>query len=214
MQLPGRLRLTTLGDVLGALHRAQASGALELVEVEGGNAGRSHRIHVRNGLVEDVETTLKHARIGEILTSDGLLSLAALGRIIARLTLRPSARVGEMVVEEGLGSHALVAAALRKQKRSRLEALFGLSEALLRFHVARPQRSGSVTPLTPVEFLHGRTRARQQGKRAPAPEASRASRPGTRSAIAPDRKMAAYRALGISTMASRGEVQRAFRRLA
>ena len=214
MQLPGRLKHTTLGDVLGALHRAQASGVLELVEGEGASAGRSHRIFLRGGLVEDVETGLKHPRIGEILTGDGLLSLAALGRIVARLTLRPQKSIGELVVEEGFGSAALVSAALRKQKRTRLEALFGLSEALLRFHVARPARAGRVPPLTPGEFLHGRPRARQRGSQ-PREREPRGAPAGARSAaLEPARRRAACRALGVSEQASRTEVQRAFRSLA
>ena len=32
MHLPGRLKATTLGDLLGALHRSAASGSLELAE--------------------------------------------------------------------------------------------------------------------------------------------------------------------------------------
>jgi hypothetical protein len=214
MQLPGRLRLTTLGDVLGALHRAQASGVLELVEGEGASAGRSHRIFLRAGLVEDVETALKHPRIGEILTGDGLLSLAALGRIVARLTLRPHKSIGELVVEEGFGSAALVSAALRKQKRTRLEALFGLSEALLRFHVARPPRAGRVPPLTPGEFLYGRPRARQRAAQPREREPRRGATSERSAALEPNRRLAACRVLGLGAQATPSEVQRAFRSLA
>jgi hypothetical protein len=58
MNLPGRLRSTTLGDVLGRLHRAGVSGILELVEPSGTRAGRAHRIFLREGRVDDVETDL------------------------------------------------------------------------------------------------------------------------------------------------------------
>ena len=46
MNLPGRLTLATLGDLLGTLHRAEASGVLELVEAKGACAGRSHRVYL------------------------------------------------------------------------------------------------------------------------------------------------------------------------
>lgn len=54
MQLPGRLRLTTLGDVLGALHRERATGVLELTECDGARAGVTHRLHLVHGLVAEV----------------------------------------------------------------------------------------------------------------------------------------------------------------
>src|SRR5450432_2574093 len=160
MLLPGRLRLTTLGDLLGMLHRACASGVLELVEVDGARSGRSHRVYFDAGLVEGVDTSLNHPRLGEILARDGLLSMSALARVARRLIEQPSKRVGEILVEEGLGTADLVAAALRRQQKSRLDALYGLSEALIRFHVPRPRSGFRPTPLSPREFLHGRPRAR------------------------------------------------------
>src|SRR5450432_2019149 len=160
MQLPGRLRLTTLGDLLGELHRACASGVLELVEVDGARSGRSHRVYFDAGLVDDVDTSLNHPRLGEILARDGLLSMSALARVARCLVEQPSKRVGEILVEEGLGTADLVAAALRRQQKSRLDALYSLSEALIRFHVPRPRSGFRPTPLSPREFLHGRPRAR------------------------------------------------------
>ena len=50
MRLPGRLKATTLGDLLGSLHRARTNGTLEVVE----DSGRSHRVFLQAGLV--VET--------------------------------------------------------------------------------------------------------------------------------------------------------------
>jgi hypothetical protein len=215
MQLPGRLRLTTLGDLLGSLHRACASGTLELVEVEGARAGRSHRVFFDGGLVEDVDTSLNHPRLGEILARDGVLSMSALARLARRLVEQPGKRVGEILVEEGLGTADLVAAALRRQRASRLEALYGLSEALIRFHVPRPRSGFRPAPLSPREFLHGRPRARADfsarvaerfsGRYGARPESSRG----------PDGpRHAAYRALGLSAAASPRDVQRAFRKLA
>ena len=56
MRLPGRLRASTLGDLLGRLHRARISGVLELREAGGPTAGRVHRVLLRGGLVASVET--------------------------------------------------------------------------------------------------------------------------------------------------------------
>ena len=211
MQLPGRLRLTTLGDLLGALHRACASGTLELVEVEGARAGRSHRVFFDAGLIEDVDTTLAHPRLGEILARDGLLSMPALARIARRVLEQPSKRVGEILVEEGLGTADLVASALRRQRTSRLDALYGLHEALIRFHVPRPRSGFRQVPLSPREFLHGRPRAR----------ANFSARVNERFAGRPESvrtgdgpRQAAYRTLGLPGTAQTADVRRAFRKLA
>ena len=55
MNIPGQLAKTTLGDVLGGLHRAEISGVLELIE---GGGSRVHRIFLSHGLVDAVETPL------------------------------------------------------------------------------------------------------------------------------------------------------------
>jgi hypothetical protein len=56
MLLPGRLSASTLGDLLGALHREQVTGQLDLVEIRGPRGrsvpGRRHRIELRQGLVD------------------------------------------------------------------------------------------------------------------------------------------------------------------
>jgi hypothetical protein len=55
MQLPGSLSQSTLGDLLGNLHRAGVSGTLALRETKGPRAGTIHRIHLLAGLVNAVE---------------------------------------------------------------------------------------------------------------------------------------------------------------
>jgi hypothetical protein len=215
MQLPGRLRLTTLGDLLGELHRACASGVLELVEVDGARSGRSHRVYFDSGLVEGVDTSLNHPRLGEILARDGLLSMSALARVARRLVEQPGKRVGEILVEEGLGTADLVAAALRLQQKSRLDALYGLSEALIRFHVPRPRAGFRPTPLSPREFLHGRPRARTRLRSRVAERftfRSEARPPAP--PLSEDKQLAAYRTLGLPPGASAREVRSAFRKLA
>jgi len=215
MQLPGRLRLTTLGDLLGALHRACASGILELVEVDGVRSGKSHRVYFESGLVEDVDTSLNHPRLGEILARDGLLSMSALACVARRLVEQPGKRVGEILVEEGLGTAELVAAVLRRQRTSRLEALYGLSEALIRFHVPRPRSGFRPMPLSPREFLHGRPRARAQARsRVSERFTFRSSARSASPAGLGEAQLAAYSALGLPAGASPRDVQRAFRKLA
>ena len=66
MDLPGRLRATTLGDLLGALHRARVNGTLELAE----DRGRLHRVHLAQGLVAAVELDAASPSLAEILRND------------------------------------------------------------------------------------------------------------------------------------------------
>jgi hypothetical protein len=199
MNLPGRLRLTTLGDVLGAVYREQASGVLELVEIEGPNAGRSHRIHFIDGLVVDVEAEMPTARIGEILKQQGAVDPRALGRLALKLTLGQGGRAGEVLVAEGAITVRALSGALDVQRRERLDALFGLGDARLAFHVARAGRREE-KPLTPREFLHGRARGRDKGKeRGRRRDATRAR---------------ALATLGLPDGADRTTVMRAFRTLA
>jgi hypothetical protein len=55
LELPGRLERSTLGDVLGALHRAGATGALRIDEM-GPDGSRQHVIHLRDGLIAEIES--------------------------------------------------------------------------------------------------------------------------------------------------------------
>ncbi|MGC4089313.1 MAG: DnaJ domain-containing protein [Polyangiaceae bacterium] len=199
MNLPGRLRSTTLGDLLGQLHRARADGILELVEATGAGAGRAHRVFLQAGLVDDVQTSLPAPRLGELLSREGLLPREALSRLSRRLIAEPHRRSGEILVEEKLASGEDVVSGLRRQLRMRLEALFRLSEALVRFHVRSPRDGSSPRPaaLGPQEFLHDRPRARR-----------------VRSSELPPAHVAAYRVLGLGPGADEEAVQRAFRRLA
>lgn len=201
MQLPGRLEATTLGDLLGALYRARATGVLELVERTGVNAGRAHRVHLSGGLVGDVETPMGVARIGEILRREGFIDEIGLRRLLRKLAESPARRAGELLVAECGVTTAAVGAALRYQLRARLDKLFSLADVAIRFHVARSYRDAVTVPLSPREFLHGRPRARAVAERAPArrhdPVRSRA-----------------LSVLGLGPAADRDSVQRAFRALA
>ena len=54
LELPGRLERSTLGDVLGALYRSGATGALRLDEA--GPQGSQHVIYLRDGLIANIDS--------------------------------------------------------------------------------------------------------------------------------------------------------------
>jgi hypothetical protein len=212
MQLPGRLGITTLGDLLGRLHRARASGALELVA-----GGRHHRVHLHRGLVSgiELEVTTLPAPIGDVLVRDGLAARGEVDRVLARKVLLgiDAPLFGDMLVRAGVVSGEIRDAALRKQTRARLDALFALLEgrdAEIRFHVGvsigRRSVQHMIAPLTAREFLYGRTRARAKKHLAdndgsPIPPPTRLTR----------ERIDALRMLGLSDDASPEEIRRAFR---
>lgn len=211
MKLPGRLRLTTLGDVLGALHRSGASGVLELHE----DRGTTHRVYWAQGMITQIDTDLFRQRLGDLLAGQGFLGARALARLARRLLEAPQQRAGEILIEEGLASSELVTSGLRRQLRQKLEALFGLRDAQVLFRVPRPHPTPK-TPLSPGEFLHGRPRARarsrhedsreHQGEQARAEPGRDAGKLGARTR--------AYATLGLLPGADPSAVQQAFRRLA
>jgi hypothetical protein len=160
MNLPGRLGPTTLGDVLGALHRERATGVLELTEVHGSQAGRMHRIHLEGGLVGLVESGISQVRFGEVLREIGIVDDAVLRRLSERLAFNPPKLVGQVLLEMGVIGTREISMALRVQRRYRLERLFRLDGARLAFRVARSASGNALPPLEPTQFLHGRARAR------------------------------------------------------
>jgi DnaJ-domain-containing protein 1 len=206
MNLPGRLKLATLGDLLGTLHRAEASGVLELVEASGASAGRSHRVYLARGFVDGVETDLEHARIGELLHERKLIDRAALATLLRCVLEQPERRAGEILVSEKLASTGVVSAALRLQLRARLDAMFRLSDASVRFHVRRPAGfAPSGLLLSPRDFLHGRPRTRARDHAETRARLAALDDPG---------RASAYRALGLEPGADAASVRQAFRRLA
>jgi hypothetical protein len=214
MQLPGRLVRTTLGDLLGGLYRTGASGMLELSVVA---TGKRHRIHLKRGFVTQVEldTATPPARLGEILAGEGLAPRLAIERALERQEALGSGALpqGEILVRAGVLSAEVRDAALRRQTRARLDALFGLldgRDAEVRFHVGiaatstRKQTSG---PLLPREFLHGRPRARD-GRKTADPQSSPptgAVRPGA------FERLRALRVLGLGPGADEETIRRTFR---
>jgi DnaJ-domain-containing protein 1 len=215
MDLPGRLRSTTLGDLLGALHRAGATGTLELAE----DRGRLHRIYVAAGRVAAVELDGATPSLAEILRADRAADDDVLRRSLLR-AMTSSRLHGEVLVDDFRLSPEVVGNALRRQVMARLASLEALGDARVSFRVAvRPPRSalawGAATAsredggdrarwtaaLHPSEFLHGRRRRRD---REGAVGGSRAPDPGG----------AAWRVLGLPAGADVSEIKRAYRRLA
>ncbi|MCB9606978.1 MAG: DnaJ domain-containing protein [Polyangiaceae bacterium] len=238
MQLPGRLEVTTLGDVLGALYRERATGVLELLERGTSHPGRPHRLFIERGLVRDVDSALSVTKLGELLWKEGFLDTGTWHKLGRELLFKPTARVGELLTERRWASPDVVRAALRHQLRRRLDAVFRLEQADVRFHVAQPRRDAESPPLSPEEFLHGRPRARSQRASPPQNPQGNASGPGAQrprtnpkaSHAGPRRqnqanqtgvkqrkdpvRQQALATLGLGEGADRAAVQRAFRKLA
>jgi hypothetical protein len=194
MQLPGRLKATTLGDLLGALHRSAATGTLEIVE----DRGRSHRVHLAAGLVVAVELDGVAPSLAEILRRDRAADDDVLRRSLLRAMT--SRRLhGQVLVEEFRLASSVVGAALRSQIRARLAVLDLLGDARLSFRVAiRPPRGAlHDAPLSPREFLHGKRRARHRDV------------PAT-----PARDEESWRVLGLAPGADAAEIKRTYRQLA
>ena len=89
MNLPGKLRRSTLGDLLGKLHRSGVSGVLALRELQGVSAGRIHRIHLKRGLIVGIATgdtpeTTERSLVKQRLESLFLLDDAELSFHVAR----------------------------------------------------------------------------------------------------------------------------------
>lgn len=225
MLLPGRLAKTTLGDLLGRLYRASATGALELAA-----NGRRQRIYLQRGLIVglDLDVGPLPSRLGEVLVGEGLAGIDQVARALsAQQRLGVAApRHGEILVRAGVLTPELRDAALRKQARRRLDALFRAidgRDAEIRFHVgvaAAHLESGQMThrfvaPLMPHEFLAGRPRARDAVTPRPPAAAPRASAyartpPPPAAGASPDR-VRALRILGLGLDADTPSIRRAFR---
>jgi hypothetical protein len=209
MQLPGRLRSTTLGDLLGALHRARATGTLELAEFH----GRTHRIHLARGLVVAVELDGPVPSLAEELRRQGAIADDVLKRSLLRAIA--SRRLhGEVLVRDFKLSPALIDTALRRQLLTRLGVIERLTDAQLVFRVTvRPPRGALLDdPLRPPEFLSGRRRTRDKHPGSGAsPQARRVAPPA---ASFDPGHLAALRVLGVAPGADATAIKRAYRQLA
>jgi hypothetical protein len=223
MQLAGRLRATTLGDLLGVLHRGAVTGMLEF----GTDQGRTHRVHLAHGLVTAVEIDGASPSLGEILRE----RRAADEDVLRRSLLRAMASQrlhGEVLIDDFRLSPAVVGDALRRQVKGRLSVIDTLADARVSFRVAvRPPRGalgglaiGSASaswdaPLTARDFLAGRRRARARthgAANASANAHARRAPPARPASSAPEDD--AWTTLGLAPGAELADVKRAYRRLA
>jgi DnaJ-domain-containing protein 1 len=205
MLLPGRLRHTTLGDLLGALYRAEAHGTLEVVE----ELGRTHRVHLASGLIVAVEFDGATATLAEMLRTSGEVDDGTLRRSLLR-AIASKRLHGEVLVEDFHLAVDVVRGAVRRQMLTRLARIEQLPDAQLRFRVAvKAPRGASVKePLGPTLFLAGRARLRDRGKKT-GPVFPRSA---PLSAAPPP--PSAWRVLGVDPGADTTEIKRAYRRLA
>jgi DnaJ-domain-containing protein 1 len=208
MHLPGRLKATTLGDLLGSLHRGRVSGTLELAE----SSGRVHRVYLSSGLVTAVEVDRAAASLGEILRGEDQVDDDTLRRSLLRAMA--SRRLhGEVLVRDFHISPEVVGRALRRQLMLRLQMLEDLADAQIFYRVTVPPPRGALLdqPLRASEFLAGKKRARDRG---PESGAHRSARPPSGFPGSVDAtRIGAYRALGVAAGAPTDEVKRAYRRL-
>jgi len=195
--LPGSLDRSTLGDVLGVLHRGRATGFLELTL-------RTKRNFVFLSSGKPSAVASGGPGIGELLLSRGVIDRSALDRA-TRARRRSDQLLGELLLDQGAVDDATIEGAMAAQTAERLDALYSLTKAQIRFHVATfgaevppiPLRAAYSAPqLHPAVFLYGRPRARTRGKSSEA-----------------DARRAALRTLGITGDASQEEVRKAYKRL-
>lgn len=183
MAIPSRLSRTTLGDVLGELSREKISGTLELIESRK-SGPVVHEIELRAGKIASV-----HSPSARPLSE-------YLGQGCTGLRDKPVGLIGERLVVSGKITDESLRAALEAQRSDRLEALFRLQDADVRFRPRqKADRPREPEPLPALPLIRGRARARDRFQPEP---------PRTR----------ALRTLGLSLNASPLEIRQAFRTLA
>lgn len=157
MLVPSQLRATTLGDVLASLFRARASGVLELVA-----DGRDHAIHLRGGLVHAVEGDA--TRFGDVCAELRVAGRDAIER--AWRGRHAAHRIGQCLVSARVLSLPERDRVLEAQRARRLEALFAMPDAAVRFRAARALPAGAAEqpPMVPSRVFRGRPRTRDRGR--------------------------------------------------
>src|SRR5262249_20294945 len=143
--------------------------------------------------------------LGELLLSRGCVDREVLDRA-TRAARKAQKLIGEALLDEGSVDVATIDGAMAAQTAERLDALYGLTRASLRFLVAAvgaqkppiPLRAALAAPqLHPAVFLYGRPRARHRERM-----------------VALDARRDALRTLGLASGATSDEIRRAFKKLA
>ncbi len=162
LNLPSCLSQSTLGDVLGGLHRQRLSGVLQVIVGE-----HTHEIELQNGLLSarDFGTRFKVFGCGFAQrVPDADQFERGLGVALARS--KDERPLGERLLATRVASSRSVREALQELHQSRLNRLFSVSHAGLRFRIVhRPTASGLVWG--PALFLHHRRRYRDRAKPVP-----------------------------------------------
>ncbi len=214
MQLSSRLRDTTLGDLLALMHRNNASGVLELLE-----SRSRHAIHLRRGYVQAVESECATLRLGDVATRRWGIGRISVER--ARMYAHSKGiKIGQALVALRVIEANQLDALLAEQQRARLEMLYGLRDAELRFRVSRPLPLGAAeqNPLGVRDTFYGRPRkqARSASASSPPPTPPRSHTTATHTTYArvsshPFAKE--YAELGVSLDADATMIRKSFREL-
>jgi DnaJ-domain-containing protein 1 len=207
MQLSGRLRLTTLGDLLGKVLREKLTGTLELTEEKGFYAGRVHRLHVHLGHVVQVDTEQTVQRLGEMLAFAGWFDIRQLDTFVRAAQAR-SVPLGLWLVDTEIVPMSVMVEAVVAQIRLRLEALFQVEDARVTFRLVQVRRRELDAPrrLEPREYLVGRPRARDKSN-----DLLTGKSGSNQSTLERRRDL---QILGLQPKANDAEIRSAFRRLA
>jgi len=212
MILPGRLATTTLGDLLGACFRARISGVLELTEDAGPVAGRAHRLLLRTGLIQGVETMLGAPRLGELLVNNGALSRRQHLELLFRLQEVAGKTTGQWLAEFRWVEPDTLRTTMRQQLADRLAALYHLSDARVAYRVARATATAAnavaAQPLTPEVFLHGKPRMRDRRAAVESREA-----PHRDLGLRESTRVRALLSLGLAPHSSTSDIKQAFHRM-
>lgn len=200
MLLAGQLSRSSLGDILGQLLRARATGVLVLEETAGARAGLSHAVHVVSGQPRAVASD--GPRLGELLSARGELDPAKLAQAVRRKRAGDDRLIGELLCDLGSDAEA-IEHMMERQTIARLDGLFDLRDARVRFHTALfddvaprawVRASRVARGISASQFLHGRPRARARVR------------------SLEDERRDAFRVLGIEPTNDREQLRVAFKR--
>jgi DnaJ-domain-containing protein 1 len=207
MQIASRLRDTTLGDILAQLHRENATGVLELIEPRA-----RHAIHLRRGYVHAVESESAVLRLGDVAARRWGIGRTLVER--ARMFAHAKGlRIGHALVATRAIDPSQLDDLLAEQQRARLEMLYDLRDAELRFRVARPLPNGAAEqiPLEARDVYYGRPRKQSRDEARASTE--RARQPRVSRAHAYHAMAREFALLGVSPESEPSAVRAAFRAL-
>lgn len=213
MILPGRLALTTLGDLFGMCFRANVSGTLELTEDAGPASGRTHRLQFDRGLIHGVQTPLGAPPLGELLVSDGVLSRLQHLELLARLDDSAQKTTGQWIAEFHWVAPEALRRVVHRQWSDRVAALFRLSDARVAYRIPRAaaQIAVDAQPLTPEVFLHGKPRSRDRNARQSSTPLEAV--PQHPLDLRDPARVRALLSLGLTPQSSASDIKKAFRRM-